>query len=33
MDYKKCIMEMLERADDRREKLIYLYAKAILGLN
>lgn len=33
MDYKKRIMEMLEHADDRRIKLIYLYAKAILGLS
>lgn len=32
MDYKKLIMEMLDRADDRRLYLIYCYIKAILGL-
>lgn len=32
MDYKKLIIELLDRADDRRLKLIYCYIKAILGL-
>jgi hypothetical protein len=32
MDYKKMIIELLDRADDRRLKLIYCYIKAILGL-
>lgn len=33
MDYKKLIIEMLDKADDRRLRLIYVYVKAILGLN
>jgi hypothetical protein len=32
MNYKKMIIELLDRADDRRLKLIYCYIKAILGL-
>lgn len=32
MDYKKIIIEMLDGADDRRLRLIYVYIKAILGL-
>lgn len=30
MDYKKCIIEMLQKADVRRLKIIYAYVKAIL---
>lgn len=33
MDYKRKIIEMLERADERRLRLIYVYVKALLGLN
>ena len=33
MDYKKLIIEMLDMADDRRLRLIYVYIKALLGLN
>ena len=33
MDYKKLIVELLDRADDRRLKIIYAYVKAILGLS
>lgn len=33
MDYKKLIIELLDRADDRKLKLIYCYIKAILGLD
>lgn len=33
MDYKRKIMEMLDEADDRRLRLIYLYVRAILGLS
>ena len=33
LDYKRKIMEMLDNADDRRLRLIYIYIKAILGLN
>lgn len=33
MDYKKLIIEMLDKADDRRLRLIYVYVKAILGLS
>jgi len=32
MNYKKMIIELLDRADNRRLKLIYCYIKAILGL-
>lgn len=32
MDYKKLIIELLDRVDNRRLKLIYCYIKAILGL-
>ncbi len=32
MDCKKLIVEMLDKADDRRLHLIYCYIKAILGL-
>lgn len=31
MDYKKLIIELLEKADCRRLKIIYAYVKAILG--
>ena len=30
MDYKKCIIEMLQKADVRRLKIIYAYVKAIM---
>ena len=33
LDYKRKIIEMLDNADDRRLRLIYIYIKAILGLN
>ncbi len=33
MDYKRKIIEMLEKADERRLRLIYVYVKALLGLN
>lgn len=33
MDYKNLIIELLDRADDRRLKIIYAYVKAILGLS
>ena len=33
LDYKRKIMEMLDHADDRRLRLIYIYVRAILGLN
>lgn len=33
MDYKKLIIELLNRADDRRLQIIYAYVKAILGLS
>ena len=33
MDYKQQILVMLDRADDRRLKLIFCYVKAILGLD
>lgn len=29
---KEQIIEMLDKADDRKIKLIYLYIKAVLGL-
>lgn len=32
MDYKKLIIELLDKADNRILKLIYCYVKAILGL-
>lgn len=32
MNCKKIIIEMLDKADDRRLHLIYCYIKAILGL-
>ena len=33
MDYKRKIIEMLEMSDERRLRLIYVYIKALLGLN
>lgn len=33
MVYKTIIIEMLDRADDRRLRLICCYVKAILGLS
>ena len=33
MDYKRKIIEMLEKSDERRLRLIYVYIKALLGLN
>ncbi|CVI69023.1 hypothetical protein BN3660_01416 [Eubacteriaceae bacterium CHKCI004] len=32
MDYKKVIIEMLDRADERCLKLIYFHVRALLGL-
>lgn len=32
IDYKKLIMELLDKVDQRRLKIIYAYIKAILGL-
>lgn len=32
MDYKKRIIEMLERANIRQLKLIYYHVRALLGL-
>lgn len=32
MNYKKAIMEMLDRADERCLKLIYFHVRALLGL-
>lgn len=32
MDYKQLIIEMLDKADIRKLKIIYYYIKAILGL-
>lgn len=32
MDYKKLIIEMLDRADERRLRLIYIHIRALLGL-
>jgi hypothetical protein len=32
MDYKKLIIEMLDKADAQKLKIIYTYIKAILGL-
>lgn len=31
MDYKEKIITLLNKADDRKLKLIYCYVKAILG--
>lgn len=31
-DYKKLIIELLEKADERKLKLILSYIKALLGL-
>lgn len=31
-DYKREIMEMIEKADERKLRLIFYYIKAILGL-
>lgn len=33
MDYKKLIVELLDRADERRLRLIYRYVRAVLGLD
>lgn len=33
MDYKKLIIEMLDQLDKRRLRLVYVYIKALLGLN
>jgi len=33
MDYKAQIIEMLDKADDRKIKLIFCYIKALLGLS
>ena len=33
MDYKKLIIELLDKADERVLKLLYCYIKAILGLD
>lgn len=32
MDYKKLIIEMLDRADERKLRLIYIHIRALLGL-
>lgn len=32
MNYKKMIMEMIEKTDERKLRLIYYYIKAILRL-
>ena len=32
VDYKRIIIEMLDKADERLLKLIYCYVKALLGL-
>lgn len=32
MNYKKVIIEMLDRADERCLKLIYFHVRALLGL-
>lgn len=32
MNYKQEIIKLLDAADDRRLRLIYIYIKAILGL-
>lgn len=31
-DYKELLIELLEQMDRRKLKLVYLYAKALLGL-
>ena len=33
MDYKKLIIEMLDNASERHLRLVYVYIKALLGLN
>ncbi len=33
MDYKKLIIELLDKTDDRRLRLILCYIKALLGLH
>lgn len=33
MEYKELIIELIERADERRLKIIYAYIKAIMGLS
>lgn len=33
MDYKKLIIEMLDQLDKRRSRLVYVYIKALLGLD
>lgn len=32
MDYKKLIVELLDKADERKLRLIYFYVKALLHL-
>lgn len=32
VDYKKIIIELLDKANDRQMKIIYAYVKALLGL-
>lgn len=32
MNYKKMIIEMIEKADERKLRLIYVYIKALLRL-
>ena len=32
MNYRKLIIEMLEMADERRLRLVYIYIRALLGL-
>lgn len=32
LDYKKCIIAMLDLADERRLRLIYVHIRALLGL-
>lgn len=33
MDYKELIIEMIDKADDKRLKTIYHFIKSILGLD
>lgn len=33
MNYRKLIIEMLEMADERRLRLVYIYLRALLGLS
>lgn len=33
MDYKKELIKMLEGADERQMRLIYIYIRALLGLS